>query len=186
MVCSHWGEEEQQDNTQEGGEGRAIFREFHAIRKRYLPGPQHGEAELVRAIWPGLVPHIRSSTMLIARAILARVRAPRLSPREIQDQVDVTRAAVLTAAYAIAREEADGLSSKSYGQLEKEIAALKPLARKRRAQTAINDQVSVTAAAAVARGVSIASHVRCREPNTAAASTACNRIYEEPDDTVEL
>lgn len=80
--------------------------------------------------------------MIIARTILAKIRPQRLSPRDIQDQLDVTRAGVLTAAYAIARQEADGIpASKSYEQLEKEIAALKPLARKRRTQRALNDQV---------------------------------------------
>ena len=86
--------------------------------------------------------------MLIARAILSKLRPARLSPREIQDQLDVTRAAVLTAAYAIAQRQADGaLPSKSYAKLEREIAALKPLARKRKAQTEINDQVGTIATA---------------------------------------
>lgn len=83
--------------------------------------------------------------MLIARALLAKVRPPRLTPREIQDQVDVTRAAVLTAAYAAGRQRqqhAGGEGAYSYSELEKEVAALKPLARKRRAQTALNDQAS--------------------------------------------
>lgn len=80
--------------------------------------------------------------MLIARAILGKLRPARLSPREIQDQLDVTRAAVLTAAYAVAQQQPDGaLPSKSYAKLEKEIAALKPLARKRKAQTGLNDQL---------------------------------------------
>lgn len=84
--------------------------------------------------------------MLIARALLAKIRPARLNPREIQDQVDVTRAAVLTAAYAVGRQQqhAHGSDAYSYSELEKEIAALKPLARKRRAQTALNDQVSAS------------------------------------------
>lgn len=80
--------------------------------------------------------------MLIARSILAKLRPARLSPREIQDQLDVTRTAVLTAAYANARcEQPAGVVDKSYGQIEKEIAALKPLAVKKRAQMSLNDQV---------------------------------------------
>lgn len=80
--------------------------------------------------------------MLIARSILAKLRPARLSPREIQDQLDVTRTAVLTAAYANARvEQPAGAIDKSYGQIEKEIAALKPLAAKKKAQTSLNDQV---------------------------------------------
>lgn len=80
--------------------------------------------------------------MLIARSILAKLRPARLSPREIQDQLDVTRTAVLTAAYANARrEQPAGAVDKSYGQIEKEIAALKPLAVKKRAQMSLNDQV---------------------------------------------
>lgn len=79
--------------------------------------------------------------MLIARALLAKIRSPRLSPRELQDQLDVSRAAVLTAAYSLAHQLEHDVPSKRYSQLEKEIAALKPLARKRKAQTALNDQV---------------------------------------------
>lgn len=87
--------------------------------------------------------------MLIARALLAKVRPPRLTPREIQDQVDVTCAAVLTAAYAVGRQEesAHGDDTYPYEKLEKEIAALRPPARKLRVQTAINDQVSANSAA---------------------------------------
>lgn len=84
--------------------------------------------------------------MLIARALLAKIRPPRLNPRELQDQVDVTRAAVLTSAYALARQQEhkpEGGSSFSYEQLEREIAAIKPLAKKRRVQLALNDQVSI-------------------------------------------
>ena len=89
--------------------------------------------------------------MLIARALLAKVRPPRLNPREIQDQVDVTRAAVLTAAYALGQQQrhAHGDETYSYDQLEKETAALKPPARKLRVQMAINDQVSATTLFAV-------------------------------------
>lgn len=84
--------------------------------------------------------------MLIARALLAKVRPPRLNPREIQDQVDVTRAAVLTAAYAVGQQGQNdhGDETYPYDRLEKEIVALKPPARKLRVQTAINDQVSAT------------------------------------------
>lgn len=85
--------------------------------------------------------------MLIARALLAKIRPPRLNPREIQDQVDITRAAVLTAAYAVGRQHAHGDETCSYEILEKEMAALKPLARKLRVQTAINDQVSANSLA---------------------------------------
>lgn len=85
--------------------------------------------------------------MLIAKALLAKIRPPRLNPREIQDQVDVTRAAVLTAAYAVGRQQqqhALGDETYQYDKLNKDVAALKPLARKLRVQTAINDQVSAT------------------------------------------
>lgn len=84
--------------------------------------------------------------MLIARALLAKIRPPRLNPREVQEQVDVTRAAVLTAAYAVGGQEQEqehdrGDETYLCDKLEKEIAALKPPARKLRVQTAINDQV---------------------------------------------
>lgn len=84
--------------------------------------------------------------MLIARALLAKIRPPRLNPRELQEQVDITRAAVLTSAYAVARrrQQQHGHGDDeaySYDRLEKEIEAIKPLARKRRAQMALNDQV---------------------------------------------
>ena len=89
--------------------------------------------------------------MLIARALLAKVRPPRLNPREIQDQVDVTRAAVLTAAYAVGQREqahgdAHGDEASPFDKIEKEMAALKPQARKLRMQTAINDQVRTNSA----------------------------------------
>lgn len=96
----------------------------------HLPGIKRGTCSSQRV------------SMLIARALLAKIRPPPLNPREIQNQVDVSRAAGLTAAYA-AQQQQDGEWSCSFDQLEKEIAALKPLERKRRVQTAINDQVSL-------------------------------------------
>ena len=94
--------------------------------------------------------------MLIARAIVNKIRPPKLSPREVQDQVDFTRAAVLTTAYVAAceRRMTDAPSahaagqeivfpSNSYEKIEREISALKPLARKRTVQLALNDQVPI-------------------------------------------
>ncbi|CAN0300413.1 unnamed protein product [Pylaiella littoralis] len=88
--------------------------------------------------------------MLIARALLAKIRPPRLNPREMQEQVDITRAAVLTSAYALARQQQQQHQQQhghgdseaySYDMLEKEIEAMKPSARKRRTQIALNEQV---------------------------------------------
>lgn len=103
--------------------------------------------------------------MLIARAMLAKIRPPPLNPREIQNQVDISRAAGLTAAYA-AQQQQDEESSCSFDQLEKEIAALKPLERKRRAQTAINDQVSLEPiSAAVVKPTVTPTYVSPRDPH---------------------
>lgn len=92
--------------------------------------------------------------MIITRAILNKIRPPRMSPRELQDQLDLTHAAVLTTAYAAARErrmtersstnsveQVIVTPSKSYERIEKEVRALSPLARKRSVQLELNDQV---------------------------------------------
>lgn len=95
--------------------------------------------------------------MIITRAILNKIRPSRLSPRELQDQLDFTHAAVLTTAYAAARErrmtersstnsveQVVVTPSKCYERIEKEVRALSPLARKRSVQLGINDQVPAT------------------------------------------
>ncbi|CAN0093853.1 unnamed protein product, partial [Ectocarpus sp. 12 AP-2014] len=104
----------------------------------YTPGPTYAALHICRESRGG--PSCQRVIMLIARAMLAKIRPPPLNPREIQNQVDISRAAGLTAVYA-AQQQQDEESSCSFDQLEKEVAALKPLERKRRAQTAINDQV---------------------------------------------
>lgn len=75
--------------------------------------------------------------MILGRALWDRLRPQRLNPRELQEQFDVSRIAELTVAYQRAREGREVQRS----EIEQEVAALKPAARKTRVQSALNEQV---------------------------------------------
>lgn len=172
----------------------------HFIRKRIIilpallganPNAQHGPwVSLVGVVV--LFCHAQSQrncrcafTMLIGRALLAKIRPPRLTPREIQEQVDITRAAVLTSAYAVGRRQQqqqqqhgdDGdAEAYSYDRLEKEIEAMKPLARKRRAQVALNDQVNTILHSGVLHATATTAACRCCMPAFLRSEPTARRI----------
>ncbi|CAM9099009.1 unnamed protein product [Discosporangium mesarthrocarpum] len=77
--------------------------------------------------------------MIIARTLLSKLRPRRPTARELQEQLDISRAAVLTGAFAAVRE---GRVLKRH-QLEKEVESLHRNERKRRVQSALNQQVIV-------------------------------------------
>lgn len=78
--------------------------------------------------------------MLLARALIAKLRPQRLSPRELQEQLDVSRIAALTMLYKGSKAGHDVKCNK----LEQEVQALSPEARKKRVQLALNDQVCIS------------------------------------------
>lgn len=91
--------------------------------------------------------------MILARTLFAKLRPKRPTPREVQEQIDVSRAAALTMAYAKRASgirdggsETAGDAAGSLGvdrnQLERKAQGLSPEQAKTRVQSALNDQVS--------------------------------------------